>query len=125
MALGQEAAAELLQAVTDRKITLTADAAHELAGHYQWFADEMQNRANEIAVRQKLSGFGSLVSAQHLQQGFEAKAVQAFDAFNTAQESALRMKAALLQAANLTQEVDAANAAALKAATRKIADVNA
>ncbi len=122
MALGQEAAADLWQAVTTGQFALEPDAAHELAEHYQWFADEMLNRANEIAFQQKLDGFGSLVSAQHLQSGFEGKAVQAFDAFNTAQESALKMKAAILKAANLTQEVDAANAAALKAVSRKITD---
>ena len=125
MALGAEPAAELWQAATDGRFTLTAEAAHELAGHYQWFADEMRHRADEAAWLQKHDGFGSLGSAQHLQAGFERKAVQALEAFNTAHESALKMKAAILQAAGLTQEIDAANTAALTAASRKIADVKA
>ncbi|MQY24371.1 hypothetical protein [Nocardia macrotermitis] len=125
MALGAEPAAELWQAATEGRFTLTAEAAHEMAGHYQWYADELRHRADEIALQQKLDGFGSLNSAQHLQAGFERKAVQAFEAYGKAQESALRMKAAVLRAASLTEEVDAANTAALNAATRKITDVKA
>ncbi|MQY22910.1 hypothetical protein [Nocardia macrotermitis] len=122
MALGQGAAAQLWQEVNAGTFTLTVEAAHEVAGHYQWIADEMRQRGTEVAYLQRLDGFGGFDSAKHLQSGFETKAVQAFDAFKSAQESALRMKAAVLQAAKLTQEVDAANAAATRAASRKISD---
>jgi hypothetical protein len=125
MALGQDAAAQLSQEVAAGKFTLTADAAHELAGHYQWLADEMEKRGDEAAILQKLDGFGSFQSSLALQSGFEKKAIQAFNAFKAAQESALRMKAAILQAAGLTQEVEAASAAAIQAASRKLPNVKA
>lgn len=122
MALGQEAAANLWQAATEGQFRLEEGAAQELAGHYQWFADEMGQHADDILLQRKLEGFGNLTSAQRLQSGFEKKAVQAFNAFKSAQESALRMKAAILRAANLTGEVEAANAAAITAAGGRIPD---
>lgn len=122
MALGQEPAADLWQAATTGQFVLEPDAARELAGHYEWFADEMVQRQQEMTAMQRLAGFGSLRSAQHLQQGFEGKAHQAFDAYKTAEESAHRMAAAIYRAANLTQDVDAANAAAIHAASKEIPD---
>lgn len=122
MALGQQAAADLWRAAVEGRVRLEEGAAHEAAGHYQWFADEMALRQREIEVQQKLDGFGSLESAKRLQAGFEQKAVQAYNAFVEAQASALRMKAAILRAANLTDEVEAANTAAIKAAGKKISN---
>ena len=122
MANGEEAAAGLWQSASSGGFTLTPDAAHELAGHYQWFAEEMAKRRLEVKGLQKLSGFGGFDSARALQAGFEAQAVQAFDAYKAAEVSAYKMKAAILKAANLIEEVDAANAAALDATAREITE---
>ncbi|MFI5780309.1 hypothetical protein [Nocardia sp. NPDC051570] len=119
MAQGREAAAELGQAVAEGRFKLTAEAAHELAGHYQWLVDMLVERQHELSYLYRIDGFGGFESAQHLQQGFEGKAVQAFHVLRAAEESAYRMKAAVLQAAGLTQEVEAANAAAITAAKRE------
>ncbi|MEG8183827.1 hypothetical protein GZH49_35750 [Nocardia terpenica] len=122
MALGQQAAADLWQAASEGQFRLEEGAAHELAGHYQWFADEMVKRQHEIQFQQTLAGFGSLASAKRLQSGFEQKAIQAYNALVDAEVSALRMKAAILRAANLTDEVEAANAAAINSINGKISD---
>ncbi|NQE89319.1 hypothetical protein [Nocardia terpenica] len=122
MALGQVAAADLWQAASEGNFRLEEGAAHELAGHYQWFADEMVKRQQEIQLQQRLQGFGSLESAKRLQSGFEQKAIQAYNALIDAEASALRMKAAILRAANLTDEVEAANTAVINAINGKFSD---
>jgi hypothetical protein len=124
MAMGRDAAAGLWQAVTEGKFKLVPDAAREVAGHYQWFADEMVKRQHFVKHLSKLDGFGGFDSAQRLQAGFEGKAVQAFEALQAAEEAAYRMKASILKAADLTEEVEAANAAAVTAVGRKITDAD-
>ncbi|MBF6330537.1 hypothetical protein [Nocardia transvalensis] len=123
MANGRQAAAELWQAASGGQFKLDDRTAYELAAHFQWFADEMVRRQTEVSNLQALDGFGGFVSAQHLQHGFEEKAVQAFNALKAAEESAYRMKAAVLQAAGKAGEVEAANTAAIQAASRSIPDV--
>ncbi|MBF6244998.1 MULTISPECIES: hypothetical protein [Nocardia] len=120
MALGKDAAAELSQAVSSGQFRLTPEAAREVAGHYEWFAGEMGSRQEELRRLQRLDGFGGFESAQRLQQGFEGKAHQAFDAYRVAEESARRMAAAIYRSAGLMSEADASNAAAIKAANRSM-----
>ncbi|WP_146097454.1 hypothetical protein [Nocardia nova] len=120
MALGRDAAAELSQAVSTGRFTLTPDAAREAAGHYEWFAGEMVARQDELRRLQRLDGFGGFESSKRLQQGFEQKACQAFDAYKTAEESAHRMAAAIYQSASLIDEAEASNADAIKAANRSM-----
>lgn len=120
MALGKDAAAELSQAVSSGQFRLTPEAAREVAGHYQWFAGEMAKRQQEVQELQRLDGFGGFESAKRLQQGFANKAVQAFDAYKTAEESAYRMAEAVYKSAGLIDAADASNTAAIKAADRRI-----
>lgn len=122
MALGREAAAELWEAASGGRFKLDPEAAREVAGHYEWFAEEMGERRMEVQDLQRLDGFGGFASAQHLQHGFENKARQAFDAYKAAEESAHRMAAAIYQAAGLIDEVEASNAAAIEAANRTMPD---
>ncbi|MBF6062162.1 hypothetical protein IU500_09370 [Nocardia terpenica] len=124
MTLGREAAGGLWQAASTGQFKLDKDAAHELAGHYQWIAEQMAKQQDEIANLQVLRGFGGFDSAKQLQEGFGGKAVQAFQALKAAEESAYKMKAAILQAAGLSGEVEAANTAAIKAAGKAIPDAN-
>ncbi|MEU6563341.1 hypothetical protein [Nocardia nova] len=122
MALGQQAAADLWKAAESGVFKLTEAAARECAGHYEAFAHEMDLRGQDLYKVQRLGGFGSLGSAQKLQQGFEGKAHQAYDAFKTAEQSALRMAAAIYKAAGMLSEVDTTNAAALRAADKEMPD---
>ncbi|AHH20524.1 hypothetical protein NONO_c57460 [Nocardia nova SH22a] len=119
MASGKEAADELWQAASEGRFTLAPEAAREVAGHYEWFADEMGLRQQEVARLQRLDGFGEFESARHLQRGFEQKAVQAFEAYKIAEESACRMAAAIYKSAGMLTELDAANKAAIVAAHRE------
>lgn len=120
MTLGREAAGGLWQAAVEGRFKLEDGAAHELAGHYDWLAQQLQHRQAEVVRLQHLDGFGGFDSAQSLQRGFESKATQAFEALKAAEASAYKMKAAILRAANLTDEVEAANAAAIAAAGREM-----
>lgn len=120
MALGQQAAADLWKAAEAGTLQLNEAAARECARHYEAFAEDMEKRQQELYQVKRLDGFGSLGSGRKLQQGFEGKAYQAFDAFKTAQQSALRMAAAIYKAAGLINDADAANAAALRTATKEM-----
>ncbi|WP_280240705.1 hypothetical protein [Nocardia abscessus] len=119
MAFGRDAAAELWQAAADGRFRLEADAARECAGYYDWFAQMMKRHQDDMRVLQRLDGFGGFESAGQLQSGFERKAGQAIEALQKAEESALRMKAAILHAAGLIEEVDAASAAAIRVAGKE------
>ncbi|NKY85814.1 hypothetical protein [Nocardia veterana] len=125
MALGKEAAAELSQAVAEGRFRLTPEAAREVAGHYEWFAGEMAERQREVQELQRLDGFGGFESAKRLQQGFENKAVQGFEAYKAAEESAYRMAEAIYKSAGLIDAAEASNTAAIKAANRRTSDAKA
>lgn len=125
MALGHDAVGQLQGAVAAGTLKMSKEAAHELAGHYQWFAEEMEQRQKTAKALVEVGGFGGFTSSQQLQSGFSKKAVQAFEAYRAAEESAYRMQAAILQAAGLIEEVDAANAAAVSAAGKETPHVPA
>ncbi|MFI5783157.1 hypothetical protein [Nocardia sp. NPDC051570] len=122
MALGHEAAANLWRAAAEGRFRLEEGAARECAGHYEWFAEEMVGRQRDLDRLKRLEGFGNLTSSQYLQKGFQDKAHQAFDAFKAAEESAYKMAAAIYKAAGLTNDVEAANAAAIRAAQKVMTD---
>ncbi|MGV9821166.1 hypothetical protein [Nocardia xishanensis] len=115
MDVGSSAAAELWQAASEGRFRLTPEAARECAAHFEWFAGTVAERQREVRDLERLTGFGGFDSAQQLQQGFQRKANQAVEALKATEEAAWRMKAAVLRAAGLLEEVDAANAAALRA----------
>ncbi|MEV6323940.1 hypothetical protein ACWEPH_00970 [Nocardia beijingensis] len=120
MDIGHTSAAELWQAAVAGQFRLEPDTARECAAHFDWFAEMMRLRQEEMGRLQKLDGFGGFDSAQQLQSGFEGKAVQGAEALIAAEQSALRMKAAILRAAGMLDEADAANAAAISTATREV-----
>lgn len=113
-------AKELFAAAEAGTFVLTEAAAHECAAHFAWYADRLHAFQEQIRAQARLSGFGGFESAQELQAGFEAKANQGFDAFVQAEYVARSMVAAVLRAAGLLAEVDAANAAAQRVLEGKV-----
>lgn len=113
---------ELLASAEAGTFVLTPEAARECAAHFNWYGDRMHAFQEQVSAQSRLSGFGGFESAIELQAGFEAKAIQGFEAFVRAEHAARLMAAAALRAAGLLEEVDAANAAAQKALEGKIND---
>lgn len=73
MAFGRDAVAQLQSAAAGGRLELSKEQAHELAGHYQWFAEEMAKRQQDASSLVDVSGFGGFVSAQQLQVGFSKR----------------------------------------------------
>lgn len=115
MAVGSEAAAQLWQGASAGTLTMEPDAAREVAQAYLRFAamcDGWADKANHFI---SISGFGSLISAQELQQGFSNKAVAAKQVIEQMADAARGMADGYLRAAGILGEVDELNAAALSA----------
>lgn len=70
MAIGGDAAAQLWNAASSGQLTMEPDAAREVAGAYLRFAAACDEWAEEAVALMSISGFGSLSSAQQLQDGF-------------------------------------------------------
>ncbi|MBF6062822.1 hypothetical protein IU500_13425 [Nocardia terpenica] len=117
---GRSAAAGLWQSAVNGTFRLEEDTAKELAVHYGWIASTLRDHRRNLRDLERLDGFGNLQSAIDLKSGFENKAVQGAKALQEAEEVAYRMQAAILRAAKLMGDVDAANSAAIGAANGDI-----
>ncbi|MFD9546760.1 hypothetical protein ACFWBG_05225 [Nocardia salmonicida] len=115
MAIGGDAAAQLWNAASSGQLTMEPDAAREVAGAYLRFAAACDEWAEEAVALMSISGFGSLSSAQQLQDGFAKKADGAKQVLEQMAKAATGMAQGYLQAAGILAEADQLSAAALSA----------
>lgn len=115
MSIGGDAAAQLWNAASSGELTMDPDAAREVAQAYLRFAAQCDEWTDEAAQLQDVHGFGSLVSAHQLQQGFSDKAAAARQFLEQLALAAKTMADGYLQAAGILSEADALNASALSA----------
>ncbi|MFC4375861.1 hypothetical protein ACFO5K_17315 [Nocardia halotolerans] len=118
MAIGGDAAAQLRGAAASGQLTMEPDAAREVASAYLRFAAMCDGWVEEAEVLRGIHGFGSLTSAQQLQQGFGNKAAEAKQVLSQMATAARGMADGYLQAANILGEADQLNADALSAIAR-------
>lgn len=113
---------QLFAAAESGTFILTEEAARECAAHFAWYASRLTDFQNQIMDQARQSGFGGFESAKELQSGFENKALQGYEALVRAEQVAHQMSAAVYRAAGLLEDVDAANAAALRVSTRQVGE---
>ncbi|MEV0770831.1 hypothetical protein [Nocardia salmonicida] len=113
MAIGGDAAAQLWNAASSGQLTMEPDAAREVAGAYLRFAAACDGWLEEAEVLRGIHGFGSLASAQQLQEGFANKAIGAKQVLGQMATAARAMADGYLRAAGILAEADQLNAAAL------------
>ncbi|MEV6359134.1 hypothetical protein [Nocardia asteroides] len=118
MAIGQDAAAQLWNASASGQLTMSPDAAREVAQSYLRFAAMCDVWTDEAKHLKTIHGFGSLNSAQLLQRGFADKAESARQTLEQMAVSARAMADGYLQAAGILGEADELNAAAVSAITQ-------
>lgn len=114
MAIGQDAAAQLWNASASGQLTMSPDAAREVALSYLLFAAKCDEWVVEAERLANIHGFGALRSAEMLQQGFAKKATEAKGVLEQMATSARSMAKGYLQAAGILAEADDLAAAALK-----------
>lgn len=120
MSLNSSGAQQLFAAAEAGSFVLTETAARECAGHFTWYAERLRDFQKQADALSRLSGFGGFESARQLQAGFEMKAQQGLQALIQAESVAHQMAAAIFRAAQLFEDVDAANAAAQRAISEGI-----
>ncbi|GEM31483.1 hypothetical protein NN3_24900 [Nocardia neocaledoniensis NBRC 108232] len=113
---------QLFAAAEAGTFVLTEEAARECAGHFTWYASRLTEFQNQIMDQSRQSGFGGFESAKELQAGFENKALQGYEALVRAEQVAHQLSAAIYRAAGLLEDVDAANAAALRVSSRQVGE---
>lgn len=113
MAIGGDAAAQLWNAASSGQLTMEPDAAREVAQAYLRFAAMCDEWVKDAEVLRTIHGFGSLASAQQLQNGFTDKAVRAKEVLGQMATAARSMADGYLQAAGILSEADQLNATAL------------
>ncbi|MEV0058933.1 hypothetical protein [Nocardia sp. NPDC050718] len=113
MAIGGDAAAQLWNAASSGQLTMEPDAAREVAQSYLRFAGMCDGWVKDAEVLRTIHGFGSLKSAQELQDGFAEKAARAKETLGQMATAARSMADGYLQAAGILSEADQLNASAL------------
>lgn len=112
--------ARFKEQVRSGEVQFDPAAARRCAEMYDHQADRLLYLQQRLEAAGELTGFGGFVSAQQLQAGFGHKARDAAALLSQYIEAAYRMKEAFLLSAGLFEEADAANAAALRAATIEV-----
>ncbi|MFI5499701.1 hypothetical protein ACIA5E_11625 [Nocardia asteroides] len=113
MAIGGDAAAQLWNASASGQLTMSPDAAREVAQSYMTFAAMCDKWVEDAEVLRTIHGFGSLDSAKMLQQGFADKAGSAKQVLDEMATAARTMAEGYLQAAGILSEADQLNSDAL------------
>ncbi|GAD83686.1 hypothetical protein [Nocardia asteroides] len=113
MAIGQDAAAQLWNASASGQLTMSPDAAREVAQSYLLFAVKCGEWSDEAGRLQDIHGFGGLNSSKSLQQGFSDKAAAARQVLEQLESAATKMAEGYLQAAGILAESDQLYADAL------------
>ncbi|MGW6725383.1 hypothetical protein ACWF9G_05690 [Nocardia sp. NPDC055029] len=120
MSVGGDAAAQLWNAASSGQLTMEPDAAREVAQAYLRFAAMCDEWAADAVGLKAVHGFGSLVSAEQLQQGFADKAAAAKDVLEQLGAAARGMADGYLQAAGILAEADQLNAGALSSISGQV-----
>ncbi|WP_156371048.1 hypothetical protein [Nocardia arizonensis] len=96
------------------EFSMPEGAARRLAAACDALVDGLRRARASGTELTEVTGFAQLPSGQALARGFGAKGAQYREVLAGLQEAALRLKAGYLAAAELFEEADAANRAAMR-----------
>lgn len=112
---GQAAIAAFTEAVGSMgELKFDEAAVRDVARQYDNLINELMDAQELLGGVTRPTGFGGLVSAQQLADGFGRKAQQLIDILDLFIAGAHQLKAGYLRAGELYEEADLANAAALQ-----------
>lgn len=117
---GEASVNQLWAAASSGQLTMEPDAAREVAQSYFRYAEQCAGWIEKAQGLEEIHGFGSLISATQLQDGFAGKARGLGTVLLQVQESARRMGQAYLQSANILSEADQLQAAAVRSVANEV-----